>query len=470
MFSAKHCLLPALMACAIGVGIGTARGADPSSQQLQQKVDQLEAKVASLEANQNQTAAAAAQQVVSEADKHSMLMGSVPTGTGYDQATGFHIASDDGNFFFHPWSLVQFRAVANYRDSLNDATGSGADAPATGDDTESGFEIRRFQLGIDGHIYTPNLNYCLMLEADRSGGSVSLQDAYVTYRLGNTSCWSIKGGQFEDIAWHETNVDDAHQLAAERSMVSALIGGTITGPFGGAVERVQGITVLYQQGNLHAEAGYHDGYATANTKFFDTSILPGVQENFGVSGRVEYKLMGDQVAWDEYKQFTAMDAKSDALIVGGGVDWTQAGSNDGLWYTVDAQYDNPNGLSAYAAFLGMFAHSPKGITELLPSGDYSNCGFLVQAGYMINRQWEPFVRYDYTSLKGEFGNAFYGSEHSVHELTAGVNYYFYGQRARVTLDGTYLPNGSPVDADGLGDLTDNGHAQFIARLQLQLLI
>ena len=58
----------------------------------------------------------------------------------------------------------------------------------------------------------------------------------------------------------------------------------------------------------------------------------------------------------------------------------------------------------------------------------------------------------------------------MHEFTVGVNYYFYGQHAKLTVDGSYLPNGSPVDADGLGILKDDGHNELTARMQLQLMI
>ena len=87
---------------------------------------------------------------------------------------------------------------------------------------------------------------------------------------------------------------------------------------------------------------------------------------------------------------------------------------------------------------------------------------------MISPQWEPFVRYDYTNLDGNLYSIAGLTLHSVHEMTVGVNYYIHGHDCKVTVDGTYLPNGSPADMDGLGILTNIDHPEWIARFQFQL--
>jgi phosphate-selective porin OprO and OprP len=473
MFLARHGLLPVVMACAIGVGISTARAADPTNQQLLDKINQLQSKVDSLQAQQDQQndLTTAVQQVLQESDSQSQLMSSVPNGIGYDPTTGIRFASDDGNFLIHPFALVQFRYVANYRDDItNSSGGGGADAPAHGDDTQSGFEIRRMKLGLDGNIYSPNLKYFVQFNVADAGGAAALDDAYMTYRLSDTSPWTLKAGQFKDIPWHESSIDDSNQLAADVSLVSGLIGGFSGSPHETNQARVQGIDASYDTQLWRAEAAFTDGYNTGNTPFFDNTIIANIKENFGISGRFEYKVLGDDTAWDEYQQLSALGDKSEMLILGGGTDWTQAGSNDIVFYTADAQYDNPSGLSLYGAFLGAWIQNPHGVPGVLAKSQSTNAGFLAQGGYMLNHQWEPFARVDYTSLNGAIATLLYGQQHNVWEMTLGVNYYLYGQRAKVTLDGSYLPNGCPTDADGLGYLTNNGHAELVARLQLQLLI
>jgi hypothetical protein len=469
----KRRLMPAVIACAVGMSIGIARADDADTDQaMQQKIDQLEAKVKTLETAEAQNQAdvtAAIQHVLADADSHSQMLGSVSVGSGYDQATGFHLGSDDGNFYLHPFALFQFRGAGEYRDAVAPGD-TGADVPTTGSHSQSGFEIRRLKLGVDGHVFSPDLSYFLQFDTFRSGGAVTLDDAYVTYRLSEESPFSVRGGQFDDFAWHESAVDDGHQLAAERSLVTALIGGSTPG-FGNDVDRVQGISAIYQQHAIHAQLAFHDGYNSQNTKFFNVSTAPGVlpPSDFGFTARAEYKILGDNEAWSEYDQFSSLNAKSELLVVGGGFDWTEARSNDVVFWDLDAQYNNPNGLSAYGAFLGQHT----GVRQaglLIPTGSYNSYGYLVQAEYMIKDKYEPFLRYDFTHLDGAIGTAIDGTEHNVHEITVGVNYYLYGQNAKVTLDGSWLPNGSPVDADGLGILKDDGHSELVARLQFQLQI
>jgi len=62
------------------------------------------------------------------------------------------------------------------------------------------------------------------------------------------------------------------------------------------------------------------------------------------------------------------------------------------------------------------------------------------------------------------------NSHLVQELTAGANYYIYGQKLKLTIDGMWLPNGSPADADALGVLRDSGRYEFVLRTQVQLAI
>lgn len=83
---------------------------------------------------------------------------------------------------------------------------------------------------------------------------------------------------------------------------------------------------------------------------------------------------------------------------------------------------------------------------------------------MNDEHWEVFGRYDYLKLDSKE----FVANTNVHEFTLGVNYYIYGQNLKFTLDGSYLPNGLPVDDNGSGVLVNNGHGEAIARAQAQL--
>ena len=54
------------------------------------------------------------------------------------------------------------------------------------------------------------------------------------------------------------------------------------------------------------------------------------------------------------RQFSSLGDKQDILVLGVGGDWSQANDNNIAFHTVDAQYNNTNGLSLYAAYLATY--------------------------------------------------------------------------------------------------------------------
>ena len=58
-----------------------------------------------------------------------------------------------------------------------------------------------------------------------------------------------------------------------------------------------------------------------------------------------------------------------------------------------------------------------------------------------------------------------------HVIAGGVNYYIKAHAVKVTVDLSYLPNGTPVNADALGILDPDADTnQFVLRAQFQLLL
>jgi hypothetical protein len=441
----------------------------PSKAAMMARINALETKINALQTKESQTQAdttAAIQQVLADADSHSQLMSIGMYQTGYDPNVGFVLQSTDGNFLLHPGALFQFRYEGNYRAGI--PAGGGGETGGKGDDTQNGFEVSRLRFTLDGNVFSPDLTYYMQLDADQ-GSAVSLLDAYVTYRVSTQSPLAIKVGQFKDPVFHEKNLLPGNQMAVDRSLLDQYVGG-------GETQRVQGVAVIYDQDRLRGEGAFHDGFNSGNTKFFDAGGLgaglgagSGVAPtNFGISGRVEYLVIGDRTPtfnpYSEYDQFTAMGATQNILVVGGGFDYSESGSDKVIFHTLDAQYDTTCGLSLYGAYEGAYRNinADKGV----PLGSYYDSGFLLQAGYMVTQRLEPFARYDYTHLDGN-ANPGIGQD-SVHEITIGANYYLYGQHAKVTIDGSWLPNGSPTDVDNLGVLRDDGHNEFTLRAQFQL--
>jgi hypothetical protein len=280
-------------------------------------------------------------------------------------------------------------------------------------------------------------------------------------------------------------VDDGHLLTVDRSLVGVLLGGN--NGLNNTAERVQGVGVVYDSEMIRGEFDLTDGKNTANTPFFNTPAAAGLPAtNFGMSGRVEVRVLGDDTAWDGYNSLSAKDDKSDSIIAGGGFEWTEAANFDNILLTVDGEYTSPKGLDIYAALLENYAafsdngQPPQSAINQAIAGTYPNFGFVAQGGFMISPQIEPFVRYDLAILNSRFAdvlafqnkNPGIGSKATAnnHEFTVGVNYYLYGYQAKVAADLSFLPNGSAVDAPGLGILANQNHSEWVGRVQFQLAI
>ena len=489
MFHTKRRSIPAIVAGALGVGgafgFVPAAFADDArdTQELKDQIRLLQAKVEQMETRQQQQAQAQAQaqpqpqtqkvgkeavdsavgEVQGDAERRSRPLSLAPQGftAGYDNGK-FIIQSEDGAFLMNPNAQFQFRYVANHRDADDE------------DETDSqlGFEVRRLKLNLDGNVFSKNTVYKLQWATNRSGGGLALEEAWVRHAFGENfwggklSNWAIKAGQFKDPVFHEEITSSKRQLAVDRSLLNEALAGGVT-------DYEQGVTLIYDPKNspigvpMRAEVGFIDGANSDNTNFTDTggpAMLGITNASWGALARVDVKLSGD---WKNYDDFTAMKTTDYLAVVGGGVNVTEGDGGFLYLHTVDVQWEPGNmvkGLGVYAAYVGAYQD-----LRGEDADDPYHWGFLVQAGYMLNDQWEVFGRYDYTDLDLEAvggGDA----EDKLHEITVGVNYYMKGHASKITADVTWLPNGSPVDLNGIGVLESGEEDQFFVRVQYQLLL
>jgi len=435
------------------------------------QVATLEARVAVLQTRQQVSQAdisKAVDAILADADAHTSGIYEQQYPSGYDPAVGFIVQSPDGNFSLHPDLMGQFRYQTNYR--LHVPPGGGGAAGGTGDDAKTGFEFARLRLSFDGDFVSPLLTYYFQLADDNSagsGGAVGLLDAYVMWRVSAQSPLALKAGQFKDPVWHEANLLPSRLMAVDRSVVNAFLGG-------GQDDRIEGAAVVYDQSDLRGQLAFHNGYNSANQPFqthgglgaevgAGAGLLP---TNWGTSGRVELLAVGERQPefdpFSEYDQFTARGDKQNILVLGSGFDYSESEADKILFYSADAQFNTTNGWALYAAYLAAYRnlYTDHGAGH----GSFNDSGFLVQAAYMVGSRLEPFVRYDYTHLDGK---ALPGIPNlNINEITIGANYYLYGQRAKITLDASWLPNGSPADINYLGVLEDN-RQEFLLRAQFQ---
>ena len=507
---------PASVVAALGVGaagviglgvLGTtslAAAAEPTQQELLEQIRALQSKVEQLEARQQQQAAQQQQQaaqqqqsqpqqqapaadekgatvdsVLRDAERRSSpaLLQSEGFTAGYSHGK-FLIQDAAGNFVLNPNVQFQFRYVANFR----------KDDAADSDDGENafddGFEIRRLKFAFDGSVFGPALTYKFQWATNRGNGNPVLDDAWVRWSLGETfgsgsRDWAIRVGQFKDPFNHEEITSSKRQLAADRSLMNELLAGGLT-------DWVQGVAFIWDDGPdgspLRAEIGFSDGPNTDNTNFQNGGGLPAAfpglgSPNYGAFARVELKARGD---WKQYDDFTALGNTKDLLVFGGGLSYAEFGKSDVLFHSADLQYENRK-MGLYAAFTGLYSE-PTGTIPggegaagdpdddiVVTAGGTYDWGFLIQAGYMLDRKCELFARFDETFL--DDARLLDGAEDSYPEVTVGMNYYIRGHAAKLTIDGVWAPNGIPSDQNGLGLIEpDADEEQFAVRAQFQLLL
>jgi outer membrane murein-binding lipoprotein Lpp len=446
--------------------------------QLKAQVQQLEAKVDTLQndqAKRNADTAAAIQQVLADADKHTQSFDLEQDFTSGFLHNRFILQSDDGNYVLRPWIHIQIRHTTNWR---SDEKVSG------GDDTENGFELRRARFGADGNLFSPDFTYDIDWATYRTnqftnvttpagktvsvnqgnGGLPVLEEAWVQYHFPNTY-WYLKGGQEHDPLIHEAIVGSKYRQP-EASLMTDIFANTDT--------FVQAVSLIYDTGKeLRVEVAATDGIRSNNTDFTDFPN-DGNGYDWGAAGRIEYKFFGD---WHDYSQLTALHDKTDLLVAGLGADYSERGSSDEFTHVGDVQYASPSGLFAYAAYLGRYTTNNPGIPSGAPTSTsfgtpavpgqytYEPSGQILVA-YLIDQHWEPYARYEYLYLKGTPAK----SHNEVTDLSLGVNYYFVGHNAKLTVQGMYLPRGIPINDTSSDVLANNGHEEAILITQFQLLL
>jgi hypothetical protein len=448
--SSLHRKLSLLAAATLAAS--TALAADPpaapTTRDLNARLEALEAEITQIKAQQatqaqKQAETHTADELLKDANRHSQFLDAQGVLAGWTGGK-FVLQSEDGNFLAHPWLQLQFRNVTTYR---QDAKQGG-----TADDTQNGFEIRRLKFGVDGNLFGKQLTYFTQFAVDRKSGNVQLEQAYAKYQI-DASPFAVRAGQFKDPLDHE-------QLASSKTFPA--IDRTFTNDqFANAEGFVKGVSFIFDPNKtVRSEVAFHDGLRNFNTNFQDYPTT-GTPANWGAAARVEFKAFG---AWKDYEQISAYGVKQHTLVFGAGADYTETGHSSALVHVVDAQFQTKRGLSLYGAYLGRYTKS----SIAAKGADTYDPTVRGQIAWAIDKHWEPYGRYEYVHFDSREFAA--GTETNVQVITGGVNYYLYGQSFKVSADVQYLPNGSPVNDDGIGVLVSNGKTEIVGRIQFQLLL
>lgn len=333
---------------------------------------------------------------------------------------------------------IQFRYYLNWRD---DNTLS--------DDLTNGFQTRRTKLEASGEV-ADGWSYFVQLAADFDGGGIGLQEAWVKYKVSDTS--DLTWGQFKLPLLREELVSSKRQLAMERSVTNE----TFT------QDRSQGIQYGWNSDNVKVRVAFSDGLNTENTDF-----TSGTEADWAFTGRVDYLGAGQ---WSQFDDFTSWRGSNFAWMIGGAAHYQSGGSTVGtldadlFQITVDGSVEG-DGWNAFAAFIYRMLDVSGGV-------DADDFGFVVQGGYFVDPQWEIFGRYDMVS-PDDYG----GGDDQFNTVTFGVNHYVIpdSHAAKFTADVAYFidavsDSSAVISADsGQGLLSSSEDGQWVLRFQFQLL-
>lgn len=400
---------------------------------MQQRLQQLEAKLAEMESRQGnnwlteQRSAeirSLVQDVLADADTRASLLGA--GGVGYNN--GFQYSSQDGNITMKLNGLMQTRFIF----SRNDDDG-GVDS------TRYGFENARTKLIASGNVY----DFMYKIEGNFSrgeGGGFGLQDAWIGWNYDNG--WSVYMGQFKAPVVREGLVADEHLLAVDRSIFGSWYSG-----------RTQGIKVKYTGDQFRFAASFNDGFNDANGAWETEDT------EWSFSGRAEILFDG---SWDQFDDFTSFQGSGNGVMLGLGAhyesqEYGTAAANEMkfLALTADISFEF-DGANIFASFTYEDWDDDNGT-------DWNPWFAVIQGGYFFTADLEGFARFEH----GDLDNA--GDDYSI--VTVGVNKYFHGHNAKWTTDFSYNFDEVPGFGDGITGWRASGgeDGQWVIRTQLQLL-
>ena len=186
---------------------------------------------------------------------------------------------------------------------------------------------------------------------------------------------------------------------------------------------------------------------------------------------MDFKLFG---RWLDYTQFTAMGDKEPLLVAGVAADYTEAGITRQFSHVADVQFDLPNSLSFYAAYLGRYTTSNAGAPgtnggtrrpAFSPTPTIPPFG----AGRLSDRESLRAICQVRVPPLQQHRIAQGIGHDTIQDMTLGFNYYLVGHRAKFSAAASYLPNGSPI-ANTQSDLLTNRHNEILIQAQFQLMI
>lgn len=364
--------------------------------------------------------------VLADAQTRSSLNGG--QSSGHD-GNGFFIANNGARL--NVGGELQFRYT--YNPSRSNST--------SGNNAETGFDVPLAKLRFSGNL---NETVDFMLETGFENGTdnAELFEAYAGFRAFDGGRFQF--GQFRLPFLQEQNVADRYQLAAGRSVVSDVFGQGYS----------QGVQFAYNFDNFRLIGAVSDGFDTANTDFTDPA-----ESDLALTARAEYAILG---GFNDFTEFTSNRSQQNSLLAGTAFHYQEGDTQDTMYsYTGDLTWKY-NGWNAFLSGVGRNIETT--------GGEFDDFGVVLQGGYRVTEQIEPFARYDAVFADSDRGF----NSNDFNFVTAGVNYYLYGQAAKFTADAVWSLN-ETTGLDSMSNFSNTGllgsadENEIAFRMQFQVL-
>ena len=389
------------------------------------------------------------QDVLADADTRASLQGSGAT-SGYNK--GFFIASQDGNFKLTMNANLQVRFGWNHRDQ-----------PVV-NPTETdlfGFTNQRTALIFKGHAFDPSLTYFAQFMWGPNYAS-SLLDAWIGKTLDGG--WSVKAGKFRMPFTREMLVAYTQQLAVDRSLMNYYLG----------IGRSQGLQAKYQGDDIRLTAAAFEAFEPI-TGTATLGPWMNTYDSIAFAARVDWLASG---SWGDVRNYTAFAPSETSVLFGAAVAYATldqsliggTGQQHDLRFTADATANFDGGSLAAAFVLANLNEDPLGNARERDTA----MGFSVQGAMFLSDDMQAYARY-------EWANSQYAGDDDMSIVQVGVNYYLHGQNVKWTTDIGYSFNELPATyftmvqggltsvGSGLTGWTqDGGDGQWLIRSQVQL--
>jgi hypothetical protein len=341
------------------------------------------------------------------------------------------------------------------------------------------FSLERIRLGVDGHAYTPDLQYNLVLDANSDQAvQVTFLDAFVSYDVGHNqlgmdaNSLGLRAGKWKS-PFSRSREESARRLQfTERSVANLFFD----------IGRATGVSV-YGADNLLSvpsrfEIALTNGLNTGRDAVVSADDL---DQNFGWSARTSVDPLGEfsngesDLDWSEQSSL-----RFGAGAAGSRVD--RAGSRefdrprvvasgqplsdllpatvdtyDVLFFTLDAHW-KVRGFSLIAE------HHWRSLSQFSGGAvpDLADSGLLVQSGYfLVPKRLEVLARWsNVVGNSGTLGT----SDQRTNEIATGVAWFFKGHNVKYNVDVSWI-DGVPTNSPRLSLLP--GDQGWLLRSQLQ---